>query len=127
MVHGIDAVKYGLTPEQWQSAKAEMREVLIGVAKLQATITYGDLAAQLRTISPHPGSYVFQALLRDLCREELAAGRGMLCALVVAKATGIPGQGFFKALIGLGRDCSEIETCWQEECQRVYAVWNDAD
>ncbi len=120
-------MKYGLTLEQWQSAKAEMREVLIGVAKLQATIPYGDLAAQLRTISPHPGSYVFQALLRDLCREELAAGRGMLCALVVSKATGIPGQGFFKALISMGRDCRDINLCWQEECQRVYAVWSDAD
>ncbi len=118
-------MKYGLTPGQWQAAREEMREILVGVARLRTTITYGELAAQLRTIAPHPGSYVFQAILRDLCFAEEAAGRGMICALVVAKATGIPGQGFFKAMIRNGRDCADPQACWQAECERLYALFEE--
>jgi len=103
-----------------------MREILIGVARIEATITYGDLAAQLQTIAPHPGSYVFQALLRELCREEEDAGRGMLCALVVAKATGIPGQGFFKGMIHNGREQTDTQG-WHAECDRLYALWQDME
>lgn len=119
--------KYGLEPQTWQAAKAEMRWLVILTAKMQAVLTYGELAAQMTVISPHPGSYVFQALLREMCREEEAAGRGMLCALVVSKATGLPGAGFFKALIYDGHDCSDQARCWQEQVQQVYAYWRDHD
>lgn len=114
---------YGLTDQQWDAAKAEILHMLIGLAKLEATITYGDLTAQLTTIAAHPGAYVFHALLRAVCHDEDAAGRGMICALVVSKATGIPGQGFFKAMVKNGRDCSDQKACWQAECQRLYRIW----
>ena len=102
MVYGKRPVKYGLNPDEWEAAKEEIRHFMIAVAKLKITITYGELAAQMMTMSPHPGSYVFHALLRNVCRDEREAGRGMLCAVVVSKAKGIPGQGFFKAMIKQG-------------------------
>jgi len=118
---------YGLSHEIWEAAKTEIRQILIGVAQVQTTITYSELAAQMQTISPHPGAYVLHGLLRVVCQEEEAAGRGMLCALVVAKATGRPGQGFFKTMIKIGRDCADLEACWQAEIERLYAVWGAED
>ncbi len=117
-------MKYGLNPDEWETAKEEIRELMIAVATLKTTITYGELAAQMMTISPHPGSYVFQALLRDVCKDEREAGRGMLCAVVVSKVKGIPGQGFFKAMIKQGYDCTDIQACWQNEIDRLYEIWD---
>lgn len=116
-------MKYGLTTDQWDAALVEIRHILIGLAKLRTTITYSDLTAQLTTVSAFPGSYTFHALLRDVCYAEDDAGRGMICALVVSKATGIPGQGFFKSLIKRGRDCADLEACWQAELDHIYRVW----
>lgn len=118
-------MKYGLNPDEWDAAKVEIREMMIAVAKLRTTITYGEMTAQMLTISPHPGSYVFHALLRDVCVAEREAGRGMLCAVVVSKATGLPGQGFFKAMVKNGRDCSDIQRCWEIEIERLYEIWRD--
>ena len=118
--------KYGLDPDTWQAAKAEMRELVVQCARSEALMTYGELAAMMTVISPHPGAYAFQALLREMCREAEQAGHGMLCALVVSKATGMPGAGFFKALIYDGVDCSDQHACWQEQVQQVYAYWRDA-
>jgi hypothetical protein len=119
-------MKYGFTPEQWQTIRAEVRALMIGIAKLRTTITYGDFVAQLQTVTFHPGAWAFHALLREICFEEDDAGRGMLCAVIVSKATGQPGQGFFKALARRGRDCQDLTACWRAELARVYTIWGAA-
>lgn len=116
--------RYGLNDQTWQAALNEIRHQCIQVACQRDVITYSELAARLTTISPHPGSYVFHRLLREMCHVEAVAGRGFLCAVVVAKATGMPGQGFFRMLAGLGRDCHEPDICWRAELEIVYATWS---
>lgn len=118
-------MSYGLSDEQWRTAQDEIRHILVGVAKLQTTITYGELATQLTTISPHPGSYAFHALLRIVCKSEREAQRGNLCAVVVSKAHGMPGQGFFKMLMKQGYDCTDTKACWEKELARLYDIWAD--
>lgn len=120
-----EPTRYGLLLDEWDAAKADIREKMIQVAKLHTTITYGDLAAQLTTIAPHPGAYVFHALLREVCSDERKAGRGNLCAVVVSKAKGIPGQGFFKMLIQHGVDCTDVQACWETEIARLYEIWGE--
>lgn len=95
---------------------------LIALAKARQTITYSELARQLGIHHRHPA---FMQILGEICREEEAEGRGMLCALVVAKATGIPGGGFFAGAAAWGRDVSEMEQSWREECERVFEAWAD--
>lgn len=116
-------MKYGLTTERWQAALDEIRDLCVNVACNGGTITYGDLCAQLSVIHPHPGSYVFHALLRAVCESEEQAGRGLLCALVVNKETGMPGQGFFK-MIATKRDCIDLIGCWQAELTSLYRYWS---
>jgi hypothetical protein len=119
-------LKHGLTAEEWQAAKEDLRQICIQTARDRAIITYGEVAARMTTVAAHPGAYVFQNLLREMCRDEEAAGRGMLCALVVQKASGKPGAGFYKAIVQLRAACADdLEACWQRECERVYAVWAD--
>ncbi len=119
------SLKHGLAPEQWQAAKEDMRQICIQTARDRATISYGEVAARMTTVTAHPGAYIFQNLLREMCREEESAGRGMLCALVVQKASGKPGAGFYKAIVQLRADCADdLDVCWQQECERVYALWS---
>lgn len=121
--------KYGLSETQWIEAKAEIRRILIEVAQHRSTITYGELASQLTTVSVHPYAYAFGALLREVCNDEEVAGRGLMCALVVQKSSGMPGNGFFKYAGQLGRDVSDYKTCWYAEIERLYAIWdsNESD
>ena len=80
----------------------------------------------MRTVNPHPGSYVFQAILREMCFSEEAAGRGLLCALVVNQSKGIPGAGFFRAL-GQERPqfADDLQAGWREECEFLYQFWSE--
>ncbi len=109
--------KYGLEADTWQRAKAELREVLIQTAHQRALVTYGEVASQLQSLTAHPGSYVFTGLLREVCRDIERENGLMLCALVVAKATGKPGAGYFK---GMDCEADDLEACWQAECEAVY-------
>lgn len=129
MVSGQKRVKQAaLDPQTWDAAVREIREICILTAKLRTTITYGELTVRLTSIAADPGSYVFHHLLRAMCQAEEAAGRGMLCALVVQKATGKPGAGFFKAIPKVRPDeAGDLEACWQAECERLYDYWADHD
>jgi hypothetical protein len=129
MVSGQKPVKRGaLDPQTWDAAVREIREICVLTAKLRTTLTYTDLTLRLTTVAADPGSYVFHHMLRAMCQAEETAGRGMLCALVVQKATGRPGAGFYKAIAKIRPDeAHDLEACWQAECARLYAYWEDHD
>ncbi|MCK6579024.1 MAG: hypothetical protein L6Q98_13055 [Anaerolineae bacterium] len=119
--------RFKLTESEWRSVREEMYAELIVVAKARQIITYSDLALRLPTAYVHPGSYAFTRLLGEVCDAEEAAGRGMICALVVSKATGIPGAGYFRGAAARGRDVSDLDRCWREECERVFDAWADPE
>lgn len=65
------------------------------------------------------------AVLEAIDHEEDAAGRPLLSAVVVARATGLPGAGFFT----YARQCgihagSDDQTLWRRELRRVHAYWH---
>lgn len=120
-------MRYGLSTEDWLTAKAEIRGLCISVARSGQTISYTELAAQITRISVHPGAYVFHALLREMCRNEEAAGRGLLCAVVVSRKTKRPGAGFYRLMQQQGRDCQDPEACWQQEVMQLYRTWQDIE
>jgi hypothetical protein len=109
----------------WEALKQEMREILIGLAKLGQTICYSDLAALLRTAHVHHRSPVFHRILDEMCREDAAAGHVTLATLVVRKDSGIPGMGYFTIAASEGADVADIEAYWQTEFERVCEYWGD--
>jgi hypothetical protein len=113
---------YGLDPQTWQDAKAEVRAILIDTARQRQFITYGSITARLESLHAHPGSYVFTALLREVCADVAREGGGMICALVVAKATGRPGAGYWQGMLCPHGD---LEACWREECETVWNIWSE--
>ena len=117
--------KYSYSISDWNNAKKEMRQILIERAKVRGMIPYSELVAKIKTISLEPESYALAAMLGEISSEEDAAGRGMLTVIVVHKYGDMqPGPGFFDLAEELGRDTSDILTCWVNELKRVHAYWS---
>ena len=117
--------KYGYSPNEWETAKKEMKEILIERAKVRGMIPYSELAAQIKSIHIAPESYAFAAMLGEVSTEEDKSGRGMLSVIVVHKSGDMqPGPGFFELAKTLGRDTSDILACWVAELKKVHAHWS---
>lgn len=116
-------MKYGFLDAEWANLKEVVRQILRTAAQDREVMTYSELCDRL-PVSLFPGSWRLSGLLREVCTEEWDAGNGRLCALVVSKATGIPGAGFFKGSHHLdGSDISDPEAFWAEEVERVFELW----
>lgn len=118
--------KYGYTTEAWSAAKDEMRQILTDRARLRGMIPYSELVGRIETIRMEPDSHALAHMLGEVSEEEDAAGRGMLSVIVVHKVGDMqPGPGFFQLAKKLGRDTSDILTCWIEELKRVHRHWSN--
>ena len=117
-------LKYGFTDDKWSEAKTQARLLLIERARVRGMIPYSELAGLISAIDLEAHDQRFFHLLGELSEEEDAAGRGMLSVIVVHKARDMqPGPGFFELAKRLGRDTSDIVSCWVKELHKVHAVW----
>lgn len=113
------------TPEEWELAKKQAREVLIERAKHRGMIPYGELATKILAIEFEPHEHLFFKLLGEISSQEYQDGRGMLTALVVHKKGDMePGPGFFELAQSLGLDTADILSCWVEQFKKVHTVWS---
>jgi hypothetical protein len=112
---------YGLDEDTWKQAKAEVLAILISSARDRSLITYGEITDMMLAAKLSPGSYVFTGLLRDVCREEFERNGIQLCALVVSKASGKPGAGYYRSLLCEG----ELDDCWQQEYETVFDFYSE--
>ena len=84
-------------------------------------ITYQALASALDLSPPGTISKVAGAL-EKLMREDVVAGRPMIAALVISRASDMPQRGFFDMAVTLGRfpdDPDRHRAAWQAECAAV--------
>jgi|FLYN01.1.fsa_nt_gi hypothetical protein len=110
---------------QWESVKAEIRQLLVEVARTGQVITYSDLTSRLQTAYLHYHSHILARLLVEIGWEEVEAGRPVLPALVVTKQTGLPGHGFFKLAAERGYDIAEPEVFWASAVKQVHDYWSN--
>jgi hypothetical protein len=119
--------KSGLNKSNWDEIKSELRHILIGLAKMGKTIFYSDLARQVTSAHIHHRAPAFDHILQDLCADEIAEGRPILGVVVVNKATGRCGDGFYKWASAQGYDTHDSEAFWQAEFARVVDYWQNSD
>ncbi len=115
--------KYGHETAVWEKAKGEAVQEISSRARRQSTISYSELTQKIGSIAFGPSDYSFHYLLYEISREEDAAGRGLLSALVVRKEDGQPGQGFFDLAREMGRDVTDPMRAWTEEVKLVFSKW----
>lgn len=122
------AEKFGYPEAVWNKAKAEMRALLVGKARLGekgvGLIPYSALVSLVETIRFEPHDARFFQMLGEISKAEDAAGRGMLSAVVIHKGGDwCPGPGFFELAKDLGKDTSDSLKCWVAELRCVWDYW----
>ncbi|MCQ8279251.1 hypothetical protein NFI95_12435 [Acetobacteraceae bacterium KSS8] len=102
-----------------------LRAILIAVARQQALLTYGDVAAALG-FRFHQGFVAsLLAAFRTVSRENIRRGEPQLMGLVVSKGTGTPGAGFFSMMRSIGR-AGETDALFRQERERCFSFnWPD--
>lgn len=84
-------------------------------------VSYQELATKLGLTPPGTIQRVALALEQTM-REDVAAGRPMIAALVVSRTGDMPRLGFFDLAVALGRfsaDPTSHREAWQAECAAV--------
>jgi len=101
-----------------------LRELLMSLPGERLPITYQQAAEALGLAPPQTIRRVAQAL-ETLMREDVAAGRPLIAALVVSRRGDLPRQGFFDLAVALGRlpdDPARHEAAYRQELERVIAL-----
>jgi hypothetical protein len=102
-----------------------VKEILIERAKLRGMIPYSELVQQIKSIDVEAHDQRLFHLLGEVSTEEHSAGRGMLTVIVVHKHGDMqPGPGFFDLAEQLGKDTSDILSCWVKELKKVHGYWS---
>jgi len=100
-----------------------LRALLMSLPDDSLPISYQQ-AADALGLTP-PGTIQRVALaLETLMREDVAAGRPMIAALVVSRRGELPRQGFFDLAVALGRlpeDATRHEEVYRQERERAMA------
>lgn len=118
-------MKWGFSEQQWGTAKAEARNILVERAGVRGLIPYSELVDKIRAVQFEPHDFRLFDLLGEISTEEDKQGRGMLSAVVVHKHGDMqPGPGFFELAQTLGRDTTDILRCWVEELRKVHSQWS---
>jgi len=97
---------------------AEVRALLSRRSLADPFLTYQAVATALGLTPPGTIQRV-AAGLEQTMREDVAAGRPMIAALVISRAGEMPGLGFFDLAVALGRfpeDPRQHRAAWQAEC-----------
>jgi hypothetical protein len=101
-------------------------DLLQEIARRGGTSYYREIAHLLGidTGDPYFGARVGR-VLDELNHAEHAAGRPLLSAVVIAKATGMPGEGFFTCARDLRRYTGRDDLAyWVDELRRVHHYWS---
>lgn len=116
--------RFGFPTPIWDTAKKEAKQAMVARAKLRGMMPYSELIGHIKAIHFEAHDIRLFHLLGEISSEEDATGHGMLTAIVVHKHGDMqPGPGFFELASDLGRDTSDILTCWISEVKKVHAYW----
>ena len=119
-----DNFNHGFVQSEWDAAKDEARQVMIGCARARQMIPYSDLVRQITRIRLQAHDARLSHFLGEIASEEDDKGRGLLTVVVVHKSGDMqPGPGFFELAQSRGRETSNIVECWVEELKKVFAYW----
>lgn len=110
--------------ESWQTAKRDLRELLVEAARRRSTVTYSHVAFAVFHGTVPARSRLIMDLLGEVDDEEFARTGTVIASLVVRADSGIPGAGYFAFIADrFGADVSDPRAAWQREAERVWAAY----
>lgn len=120
--------RFGLTDEQWASAKGEVREAILNAAYDRRMTWYSEVADGVSAAELDPHSALMSALLGAVFEDEHEAGRPALTSIVTHKyGDKEPGPGFYDKARALGYRFSEPYIFWAQQVQAVFKAHGKPD
>ncbi len=115
--------QFGLTDEQWEAAKSEVRAAILDAARDRRMTWYGEIAGEVTVVVLDPYSALMNHLLGAVFEDEHAAGRPALTSIVTHKyGDKEPGAGFYDMARNLGYRFTEPYVFWAEQVQDVFKL-----
>lgn len=113
--------RFGLTDQQWETAKGEMRDAILRAAWERRMTCYSDVARSVTSASIDPYSGLMNHLLGEIFEEERSAGSPALTSIVTHKdGDKEPGPGFYEQARSLGYHFDEPYVFWSTQVQDVF-------
>lgn len=115
---------FGLTGDEWETAKAELRAAILEAASDRRMTSYGEIAPRVSATHLEAFSPIMNHLLGAIFRDEHEAGRPALTALVTHKhGDKEPGPGFYDMARKLGISFDEPLVYWATQVQDVFKLY----
>jgi hypothetical protein len=115
-----------MTVEEWDAARARVRDFLLLCAAERRTTTYSAVSGAAAPAFLPPYSYGMVAMLEEVCAPDFAERGVVLASLVCTKATGMPGEGYFRSAEREGWNPGDRRSFWESEVERVFAYFAGA-
>ena len=117
------AATFGLTLEQWDAAKEELRQAILQAAWERRMTSYSEVAQAVSVVPLEPHSGLMNHSLGAIFRDEYEAGRPALTAIVTHKdGDKEPGPGFYDMARSLGYRLDEPFVFWSIQVQEVFKL-----
>lgn len=115
--------QFGLTDEQWDEAKGQIRQAILDAAYDRRMTWYGEVAAQVDVVQVEPHSALMNYLLGAIFEDEHDARRPALTSIVTHKdGDKEPGPGFYEMARELGYRFQEPYVFWSTQVQEVFKL-----
>ncbi len=116
--------QFGLSEQQWDAAKAEVREAILEAAYDRRMTWYGEVADNVSAVRLDPYSALMNHLLGAVFEDEREAGRPALTSIVTHKyGDKEPGAGFYEMARSLGYQFREPYIFWAQQVQDVFKLY----
>lgn len=117
----MSGAQFGLSDEQWNVAKAELRAAILEAAYEYRMTWYGEVASKVSVVPLEPYSSLMNYLLGAVFEDEHAENGLALTALVTHKdGDKEPGPGFYAQARSLGYSFNEPYVFWSTQVQDAF-------
>jgi len=115
--------QFGLNDEEWDTAKAQVRQAILDAAYDRRMTWYSEVAANVDVVHLDPHSALMNHLLGAVFEDEHEARRPALTSIVTHRdGDKEPGAGFYDMARSLGYDVREPYIFWAQQVQDVFKL-----
>ena len=119
------AAQLGYPPEQWDAARAEVREAIVEAARFRRLITYSEVAARVTAIAISAHGPLLAHLLGEVLGEAMEQDGLALTAIVVHSSDQQPGGGFYKEARNNGAVFSDQQEYWVRQVKAIFERYGE--
>ena len=113
--------KFGLSDEDWDGAKQELRAAILRHAWRREMTWYGEIAPEVTTTHVEPFSELMNHLLGSIVEDDNAQGLPLLTSIVTHKyGDKEPGEGFYEKARQMGYRFTAPFEFWSMQVQEVF-------